>query len=133
MYVWPPRFSTPTPISNPTQEASHKVFYARDPLGRRSLLSHEPSEDNPYFLLASVSADANEGYDLDELSTEHIGIIDLDKLATSNNVGFIKSLCVVPLMVVRSYDRSLSLDHAPPNCHEQLMGWCFRLYVLAFF
>ncbi|KAF7789879.1 hypothetical protein EIP86_000827 [Pleurotus ostreatoroseus] len=58
-----------------------KLFFARDPLGRRSLLIHTPSADSPRFLLASVSVGASSIYSVEELPTQHIYCLDIDRLA----------------------------------------------------
>ncbi|KAJ7492876.1 asparagine synthase-domain-containing protein [Mycena latifolia] len=52
------------------QVTTQRVFFARDPLGRRSLLIHRPSIRNPYFLLASVSIGSDPSHEFQELSTE---------------------------------------------------------------
>ncbi|KAI0249563.1 asparagine synthase-domain-containing protein [Lactifluus subvellereus] len=59
---------------------SKRLFFARDPLGRRSLLVHWPSRELPYLLLASVAIGTNDGYHLTELSTEHIYVLNIDSL-----------------------------------------------------
>ncbi|KAH0590489.1 hypothetical protein H2248_000636 [Termitomyces sp. 'cryptogamus'] len=59
------------------QSRSRRLFFGRDPLGRRSLLIHKPSSSLPYTLLASVSAGADSRYDFEELSTESIFCLDL--------------------------------------------------------
>ncbi|KAF8213331.1 asparagine synthase-domain-containing protein [Mycena galopus ATCC 62051] len=56
---------------------SQRVFFARDPLGRRSLLIHKPSARNPYFLLASVSVGSDLSCDFQELPTEYIYCLEL--------------------------------------------------------
>ncbi|KAI0786005.1 asparagine synthase-domain-containing protein [Abortiporus biennis] len=61
-----------------------KLFFARDPLGRRSLLIHKPTQDNPRLLLTSVSAGAQNVYDLEELSTEYIFSLDFAVMEHSN-------------------------------------------------
>ncbi|KAJ7706449.1 asparagine synthase-domain-containing protein [Mycena rosella] len=66
--------------------ASQRVFFARDPLGRRSLLIHEPSVGNPYFLLASVSVGSDPSCEFQELSTEYIYCLDLRNLGSGDNV-----------------------------------------------
>ena len=63
------------------QHRSKHVYFSRDPLGRRSLLVHYPDANRPYFLLTSVSAGADPGHALEELSTESIYAIDMDRLA----------------------------------------------------
>jgi hypothetical protein len=62
------------------QEKSQKLYFARDPLGRRSLLLHRPTSDLPYLLLSSVSTGNNSGYQFEELSIEHIYSIDFNLL-----------------------------------------------------
>ena len=62
------------------QHRSRKLFFARDPLGRRSLLVQWPTSELPHLLLTSVSIGSNNGYDLTELSTEHIYALDLNSL-----------------------------------------------------
>lgn len=62
------------------QHRSRKLFFARDPLGRRSLLVQWPTSELPHLLLTSVSIGTNDGYDLTELSTEHIYALDLNSL-----------------------------------------------------
>ena len=68
------------------QHASRRLFFARDPLGRRSLLIHKPSSTNSYFLLASVSIGKRPEYDLTEVSTECVYVLDLKLLGESQDV-----------------------------------------------
>ncbi|KAI9512621.1 asparagine synthase-domain-containing protein [Russula earlei] len=60
---------------------SRKLFFARDPLGRRSLLVHWPTNKSPHLLLASVSIGTSNDFDFTDLSTEHIYALDLDGLS----------------------------------------------------
>jgi hypothetical protein len=62
------------------QHRSRKLFFARDPLGRRSLLVQWPTDELQHLLLTSVSIGTNKGYELTELSTEHIYALDLNGL-----------------------------------------------------
>ncbi|KAJ3855169.1 asparagine synthase-domain-containing protein [Lentinula lateritia] len=64
---------------------AQKLFFSRDPLGRRSLLIHRPSATNPYFLLASVSAGPDPGYSFEELDTGHIHCLDIATLNKAND------------------------------------------------
>ncbi|KAJ3894064.1 asparagine synthase-domain-containing protein [Lentinula edodes] len=64
---------------------AQKLFFSRDPLGRRSLLIHRPSATNPYFLLASVSAGLDPGYSFEELDTGHIHCLDIATLNEAND------------------------------------------------
>lgn len=68
------------------QSASKRLIFARDPLGRRSLLIHKPTRQQPYFLLTSVSVGPDPGYELDELSTENIYSLDLGRLSDMQDV-----------------------------------------------
>jgi hypothetical protein len=56
---------------------SRQMIFARDPLGRRSLLIHRPSNEAPWILLASVSAGKDPGYDFEEVPTDFIYCFDL--------------------------------------------------------
>ncbi|KAJ7102183.1 asparagine synthase-domain-containing protein [Mycena belliarum] len=64
--------------------ASRRVLFARDPLGRRSLLIHRPTIENPYFLLASVSTGSDPACEFQEVSTEYIYCLELLDLIASN-------------------------------------------------
>ncbi|KAI0768466.1 asparagine synthase-domain-containing protein [Trametes elegans] len=103
----------------PTQ----KVYFGRDPLGRRSLLIHYPDEARPYFLLSSVSIGPNPGYSLDDISTQHIYVIDLTTMASSNKVIDIRD-CIstiirapkdIPLLFAEPSRVNGSLPDDPPR------------------
>ncbi|KAJ7169626.1 asparagine synthase-domain-containing protein [Mycena filopes] len=66
--------------------ASHRLFFARDPLGRRSLLIHKPSDKNPYFLLASVSSGPDTCCEFEEISTEYIYCLELHDLLSGRSM-----------------------------------------------
>ncbi|VDC01867.1 unnamed protein product [Peniophora sp. CBMAI 1063] len=57
--------------------ASRRLFFARDPLGRRSLLLHTPTRERPWFFLASSSAGTRDGYELAEIDTGCFYALDL--------------------------------------------------------
>ncbi|KAI6005188.1 asparagine synthase-domain-containing protein [Pisolithus orientalis] len=78
--------------------SSEKLYFARDPLGRRSLLLHRPSPSFPYLLLSSVSAGNHPAYQFEELSTESILCLDVGRMRQSNDVvkGFDGSLSIIP-------------------------------------
>ncbi|KZV77010.1 hypothetical protein PENSPDRAFT_278247 [Peniophora sp. CONT] len=65
--------------------ASRRLFFARDPLGRRSLLLHTPTRERPWFFLASASAGARGGYELAEVDTGCFYMLDLGTLAESED------------------------------------------------
>ncbi|KAI4528671.1 hypothetical protein K525DRAFT_286297 [Schizophyllum commune Loenen D] len=62
------------------QHQTRCIIYGRDPLGRRSLLVHAPSEKHPYFILASTSAGAQPDFQFEELPTQGFFCLSLDKL-----------------------------------------------------
>jgi len=74
--------------------SSTRLYFARDPLGRRSLLVHYPSSTDPYFLLTSVSVGSRLEYALDELSTEYIYSIDVGVLGSADNITSVFKDCV---------------------------------------
>lgn len=65
------------------QASSQKLYFSRDPLGRRSLLLHRPTRDLPYFLLSSVSTGNNSDYKFEELSVKHIYSVDFKLLMSA--------------------------------------------------
>ncbi|KAF9036442.1 hypothetical protein BDZ89DRAFT_1157526 [Hymenopellis radicata] len=67
-------------------KSTNQLLFARDPLGRRSLLIHKPSTLNPYFMLASVACGANDGYTFQDISTEHIYCLDLNGVEKEANI-----------------------------------------------
>lgn len=73
--------------SYPTQLASRRLYFARDPLGRRSLLIHKPTPGNPRFLLASVSVGYNSEYEFAEVSTESMFCVDVLRLSNVVDVS----------------------------------------------
>ncbi|KZP32325.1 hypothetical protein FIBSPDRAFT_1020784 [Athelia psychrophila] len=74
--------------------ASQRLFYARDPLGRRSLLVHEPTTEEPYFFLSSTPSASSVSYEMQELPTKNIYCLDLRHLANSHNahLPFVRNL-----------------------------------------
>ncbi|KAJ7835293.1 asparagine synthase-domain-containing protein [Mycena leptocephala] len=66
---------------------SERVFFARDPLGRRSLLIHKPSTRNPYFLLASVSIGSDPSCEFQELPTEYVYCLELRDLLNGGDMA----------------------------------------------
>ncbi|KAJ7130103.1 asparagine synthase-domain-containing protein [Mycena crocata] len=66
---------------------SQRLFFARDPLGRRSLLIHKPSIRNPHFLLASVSIGPDPSCEFQELSTENIYCLELRQLLNGDEIA----------------------------------------------
>lgn len=61
-----------------------KLFFGRDPLGRRSLLINRPSAASPRLVLTSVSVGQHSGYSLEELPTETLFYLDFDSLINDN-------------------------------------------------
>lgn len=60
------------------QHSTRRLFYARDPLGRRSLLLHFPTPDYPYLVLTSSNNAPNYGWSFEEISADRIHILDLE-------------------------------------------------------
>ncbi|KAF5382945.1 hypothetical protein D9757_006339 [Collybiopsis confluens] len=94
---YPVRFSLSPRVTQLTQATVQKLFFSRDLLGRRSLLIHKPSLENPYFLLTSVSAGSNPRYSLEELETGYIYCLDVGALSKSENASTMHWLCFVVL------------------------------------
>ncbi|KAJ7597253.1 asparagine synthase-domain-containing protein [Mycena floridula] len=59
--------------------ASQCLFFARDPLGRRSLLLHKPTPTNAYIFLASVSSGIDTAYSFTEVDSDGIFCLHLDQ------------------------------------------------------
>ncbi|KAF8140062.1 asparagine synthase-domain-containing protein [Boletus edulis] len=105
------------------QGSSKKLYFARDPLGRRSLLIHKPTLANPIFLLASVSVGEDDAYELEELPTDGIFVLDLDTLHEPGNfvTDFHNSFVVIPresgehapFGAVKKVNQSLPPDNLP--------------------
>ncbi len=68
----------------PSKHALRKVFFSRDPLGRRSLLIHKPTPEIPHLLFSSVSIGFHPQYTLEELPTDCIYCLDLERAVEIN-------------------------------------------------
>ena len=68
------------------QNELKRLYFGRDPLGRRSLLIHKPTAAFPIFILCSVSARIPEGLSFDELSSDHLFSLDLNALCSLDDV-----------------------------------------------
>ncbi|KAG7099435.1 hypothetical protein E1B28_001286 [Marasmius oreades] len=75
---------------------TQKLHFARDPLGRRSLLIHLPSAPQPWLLLVSVSAGDDPAYSFEEVSTNHIHVLDMQQLGVAGDVLSFKN-CLTSL------------------------------------
>ncbi|PAV22333.1 asparagine synthetase domain-containing 1 [Pyrrhoderma noxium] len=64
-----------------------RIYFGRDPLGRRSLLIHRPSVEKPYLLVASASAGSNLLYQLEEVDTSKFHYIDLNEWSDPENAS----------------------------------------------
>ncbi|KAJ7139868.1 asparagine synthase-domain-containing protein [Mycena epipterygia] len=76
---------------------SQRLFFARDPLGRRSLLIHKPSTQNTYFLLASVSIGSDPSCEFQELSTEYIYCLELQGLLNGGDLASTFDSCMTSI------------------------------------
>ncbi|KAL5534291.1 hypothetical protein ACEPAG_753 [Sanghuangporus baumii] len=73
-------------------KASNRIYFGRDPLGRRSLLIHRPTSQKPYLIVASVSAGANPFYDFEEIDTVHFHYVDLNNWSTGTGSEVLQTL-----------------------------------------
>ncbi|KAG6845952.1 hypothetical protein H0H87_011000 [Tephrocybe sp. NHM501043] len=78
------------------QSYSQRVYFGRDPLGRRSLLIHRPTLGLPYILLASVSNGVDPRYDFEEVSTDSIFYLDLQAPKCNLQEDFASRLVHIP-------------------------------------
>ncbi|KAG8924498.1 hypothetical protein FRC01_011421 [Tulasnella sp. 417] len=62
------------------QTSTNTLYYARDPLGRRSLLVHHPTEEQPYFIIASSCNGISAGFKFEEVTPDGIHCIKFDSL-----------------------------------------------------
>ncbi|KAL0575130.1 hypothetical protein V5O48_006834 [Marasmius crinis-equi] len=90
-------------------KATQKLYFGRDPLGRRSLLIHRPTSRQTWFLLASVSAGIDAAYSFEEVSTSQIQMIDLQMLGSRDLSAYEE--CMTPLPRQSSI---LQLPYAEP-------------------
>ncbi|KDQ19731.1 hypothetical protein BOTBODRAFT_375199 [Botryobasidium botryosum FD-172 SS1] len=72
---------------------SNRLFFGRDPLGRRSLLIHKPTPDLPCFILTSVSAPiVTEGhggrFKFEEVPAENLSSLDVDNVSSLELASF---------------------------------------------
>ncbi|KAL1667660.1 asparagine synthase-domain-containing protein [Schizophyllum commune] len=108
------------------QHQTRCIIYGRDPLGRRSLLVHAPSEERPYFILASTSAGAHLEFHFDELPTQGFFCLSLDKLHNGHG-----SAALPPVNSILPPDDLIRLDDLasdlPPHSVEAVDGLLHHL------
>ncbi|KAG1783721.1 asparagine synthase-domain-containing protein [Suillus placidus] len=117
-------------IEGPSAE-SRKLYFARDPLGRRSLLIHKPSVFNPYFLLASVSVGDDQGYVMEELSTDGIFCLDVGRLCESKEAKLSRVNTTLPPdapplvpsldSAILPRDLAIAIDHLIDHLDKSVM------------
>ncbi|KAF8527851.1 asparagine synthase-domain-containing protein [Hysterangium stoloniferum] len=66
------------------QRSTCRLFFARDPLGRRSLLIHRPTDSHPYLIISSVSSGNTHTCQFEELDPRFIYNIDVRRLYSSD-------------------------------------------------
>ncbi|KAF8912868.1 asparagine synthase [Gymnopilus junonius] len=116
-------------------EKSDRLYFGRDPLGRRSLLVHRPTQTAPYLILSSVSAGADPAYAFSELSTEHLYSMmmgswesfsnaepaKVNTLIPSEDLPLIESLDDIPRHLVQTVDDFVShLDKSVQLCVQNI-------------
>ncbi|KLO13968.1 hypothetical protein SCHPADRAFT_920879 [Schizopora paradoxa] len=85
------------------------LYFGRDVLGRRSLLVHAPSQNEPFLILASVSCGLKKSMEFEELSTEGIFRIRFDAWTERESPPKIET--------IHFFDRSsLSINKSLPEC-----------------
>ncbi|KAI0348709.1 hypothetical protein BDW22DRAFT_1366689 [Trametopsis cervina] len=89
---------------------TQKLIFARDPLGRRSLLIHKPTIASPQLILTSVSDGADTPYQFEEVPTDGFFVLDLSRLATEK-----ANLIPVNRNIPDSPPSSPDLDHIPEH------------------
>ncbi|KAI0082210.1 hypothetical protein K474DRAFT_1655557 [Panus rudis PR-1116 ss-1] len=90
-------------------KALNKVFFARDPLGRRSLLLHKANKANPRILLTSVSIGVHPLYNLEEVSTQEIYFLDIADIGKEDLEHHIR------IQSIPRVDPSSRLEFAAPS------------------
>ncbi|KAI0307607.1 asparagine synthase-domain-containing protein [Multifurca ochricompacta] len=99
---------------------SRRLFFARDPLGRRSLLVHWPNREFPYLLLVSVSIGPDNSHEFTELSTKHIYTFDLDRLHGDPASSFDGCLELLPrISTLCSQARPARVNQALPSADAE--------------
>ncbi|KAG9041492.1 hypothetical protein FS837_012198 [Tulasnella sp. UAMH 9824] len=70
-------------------KSTNTLYYARDPLGRRSLLVHHPTEEQPHFIIASSCNGAIAGFEFEEVTPDGIYCIKFDTIREAE--GFVSA------------------------------------------
>ncbi|KAI0706076.1 asparagine synthase-domain-containing protein [Cytidiella melzeri] len=79
---------------------TRNLVFARDPLGRRSLLIHKPTPQSPHFILSSVSVGIDPAYSFEELPTAGFHVLNVEQLCQGNEFD--------------NFEESLMLLHRAP-------------------
>ncbi|KIJ45484.1 hypothetical protein M422DRAFT_250803 [Sphaerobolus stellatus SS14] len=61
------------------------LIFARDPLGRRSLLIHRPTPSQPYLLVSSASAGTQAPFGFEEVDPRYFYCLDISRLGSFAN------------------------------------------------
>ncbi|KAG8943635.1 hypothetical protein FRC04_002594 [Tulasnella sp. 424] len=70
----------PTRVDILKQRATNTLYYARDPLGRRSLLVHYPTAEQPQFIIASACNGLSADYEFEEVKPDGIHCVKLNNI-----------------------------------------------------
>ncbi|KAF5337217.1 hypothetical protein D9611_003371 [Ephemerocybe angulata] len=95
--------------------ALNQIFFARDPLGRRSLLVHRPTAELPALLISSVSSGTHPNLNFEEVSTDCIHCLDIPTFDRSYAVtsNFVEA-CESSTSQLPRCPQDLELPYAAP-------------------
>ncbi|KAG8889849.1 hypothetical protein FRB99_003941, partial [Tulasnella sp. 403] len=101
------------------QKSSNTLYFARDPIGRRSLLIHKPTAAQPEFILTSAPPieSAETAYEFEEVEPDGIYAINLNDVAAGNIGVHVENLArsdqPTTYTSIPTLNQSLPEPHAP--------------------
>ncbi|KAG9000260.1 hypothetical protein FRB90_011867 [Tulasnella sp. 427] len=66
------------------QAATNNLYYARDPIGRRSLLVHYPTKERPHVIIASSCNGTAAGYNFEEVTPDGIHCVKFNTIKSQD-------------------------------------------------
>ncbi|KAG8996595.1 hypothetical protein FRB94_008194 [Tulasnella sp. JGI-2019a] len=78
------------------ERSSGKLYFARDPLGRRSLLIHHPNGDEPYLILVSANSNSAPKLAFEEVATDGIYCLDTTHTTISDDGLLYTPITLIP-------------------------------------